>query len=61
VTIESDGQVIAQGPCPVIVPLTEANTTGAILSPIRVAIVDTGGDGLCQPEEGHLRSGQGRE
>ena len=52
VTIEAEGNLIAQGPCPVIVPVTDADTTGAILSPVRVATVDSTGDGICQPSEG---------
>jgi len=52
VTIEAEGSLIAQGPCPIIVPVTDADTTGAILSPVKVATVDSTGDGICQPSEG---------
>ncbi len=51
VRIESGGQLIAQGPCPLIVPVTGVDTSGVILSPISVVTTDTSGDGLCQPGE----------
>jgi len=51
VAIAVDGKTVAQGPCPLIVPVTDVDTTGVILSPISVALQDTSGDGLCQPGE----------
>ena len=54
VTLEGpDGEMIAQGPCPMIVPVVNANTTGVVLSPVRIATVDSSGDAICQPDEGH--------
>jgi hypothetical protein len=51
VAIAVNGTTIAQGPCPLIVPVTDVDTSGVILSPAAVAIQDTSGDGLCQPGE----------
>jgi len=53
VRIESDGQLIAQGPCPLVVPVTGVDTSGVILSPISVFTLDSSGDGLCQPGESY--------
>jgi hypothetical protein len=43
--------VVAQGPCPLVVPVTDADTSGVILTAVEVATVDQSGDGLCQPGE----------
>jgi hypothetical protein len=51
VSIAVDGVTVAQGPCPLIVPVTDVDTSGVILSPISVALQDSSGDGLCQPGE----------
>ena len=51
VSIAVNGNTVAQGPCPLIVPVTDVDTSGVILSPSSVAILDTSGDGLCQPGE----------
>lgn len=51
VSIKVNGTTIAQGPCPLIVPVTDVDTSGVILSPASVAVQDTSGDGLCQPGE----------
>ncbi len=51
VTLELNGQMIAQGPCPVLVPVTGADTSGVILSPTAVAAPDASGDNLLQPGE----------
>jgi len=51
VTIEKDGQAVARGPCPLLVPVIGADTNRVILSPVAVATTDASGDGLCQPGE----------
>jgi hypothetical protein len=51
VAIAVNGQTIAQGPCPLIVPVNDVDTSGVLLSPQSVAVRDTSGDGLCQPGE----------
>lgn len=51
VSIAVNGKTIAEGPCPLVVPVTDVDTSGVILSPISVATQDTSGDGLCQPGE----------
>jgi hypothetical protein len=51
VSIAVNGQTIAQGPCPLIVPVNDVDTSGVILSPTSVAVRDSSGDGLCQPGE----------
>jgi hypothetical protein len=51
VSIVKDGQVVAQGPCPLVVPVANADTSGVILTAVDVATVDQSGDGLCQPGE----------
>jgi hypothetical protein len=51
VTITEGNDTIARGPCPLIVPVTEPNTDGVILSPVDVVTMDSSGDGLCQPGE----------
>lgn len=51
VSIGVNGNTIAQGPCAVIVPVTDVDTSGVILAPASVAVQDTSGDGLCQPGE----------
>jgi len=50
-TIQVDGQTVAQGPCPLIVPDPDADTTGVVLAPVSVATTDASGDGLCQSDE----------
>jgi hypothetical protein len=49
--IQVDGQTLAQGPCPMIMPDPDADTTGVILAPAAVATTDASGDGLCQNDE----------
>jgi len=51
VSITMDGDMVAEGPCPLIVPVTGVDTSGVILSPISVYSRDASGDGLCQPGE----------
>ena len=51
VSIAVNGNTIAQGPCSLVVPVTDVDTAGVILSPASVAVQDTSGDGLCQPGE----------
>ena len=51
VAIAVAGTTIAQGPCPLIVPVTDIDTSGVILSPVSVVTLDSSGDGLCQPGE----------
>jgi hypothetical protein len=51
VSIAVNGNTVAHGPCPLIVPVTDVDTSGIILAPSSVAIQDTSGDGLCQPGE----------
>jgi len=51
VSIVKDGRTVAEGPCPLIVPVIGADTSGVILSPVAVATRDTTGDSLCQPGE----------
>jgi len=53
VTLEANGEMIAQGPCPVVVPVLNADTTGVVLSPVKAATLDASGDAICQPAEGH--------
>ena len=51
VSITVGGNTIAQGPCALVVPVTDVDTTGVLLSPASVVVLDTSGDGLCQPGE----------
>ena len=51
VSITVDGRTVAQGPCPLVVPVVGVDTSGIILSPLSVVTLDTSGDGLCQPGE----------
>ncbi len=41
----------ATGPCPLLVPVPNANTEGVILSPVAVATSDFSGDFFCQNDE----------
>jgi hypothetical protein len=45
-TIEANGQ-LTTGPCPVIIPATEADTQGVVVAPVRVDVTDSSGDNLC--------------
>ncbi len=52
VSIEGiNGEMLAQGPCPVIVPVTDIDTSGVLLTASSVVTNDSSGDGLCQPTE----------
>lgn len=51
ISLAANGQTVAQGPCALIVPDTNVDTTVVLPSTLLVATVDSSGDGLCQPTE----------
>lgn len=50
-TVRSQGEIIGQGPCAIIVPAPPGTISDFLPSPLSIVVLDESGDGLLQPGE----------